>query len=72
MQPRCALKSNSQSPQMTIKPLHERIAHLLRKRTNDHALDQASKTVEPPLEPDLRDRVDVWVNEGGAGGEVNR
>jgi hypothetical protein len=67
-----ALKSNSRSPQMTIKTLHARIVDLLSRRTHDHALDRAPKSVEPPLEPDLRDRVDVWVNEGGAGGEVNR
>jgi hypothetical protein len=57
---------------MTIKTLHARIVDLLSRRTHDHALDRAPKSVEPPLEPDLRDRVDVWVNEGGAGGEVNR
>ncbi|CAN5793476.1 hypothetical protein BH11PSE3_BH11PSE3_29080 [soil metagenome] len=58
---------------MAVKSLHARITELLRKCGNGQVSNRKAAALEPrPLEPDLRDRIDVWVNEGGAGGEVNR
>jgi hypothetical protein len=58
---------------MAIKILNARIIDLLSKRTNRQMPVQASPAVTSRrLEPDLNDRADVWVNEGGAGGEFNR
>jgi hypothetical protein len=53
--------------QWTIKVLHARIIHLLSKHTNSRIqCSPAPAVASRPLESDLHDRADVWVNEDGA------